>query len=450
MSEATKFEQEIAALKAEGASDKEAIAELTKTVDTLTKSLDKPDFSGLRAHAGEGTMGYWETDKPEIVKTRVRPDGKYRALPKSMPKGYKNEAFGSGSEFFGQLIKGYQGNDGGEFQRKYSSTVEPIQKAAQGDRGLAKAIQGMSTQVGSEGGVWILPEFSQQIIDHVYSNDIWQRTDGYTVAGNNLTFKANAETSRANGSRHGGLRGYWTAEGGSITSSLPRTRDVALRLNKLAVLVYLTDELIEDGGPALEQYITRKASEEFEFMLGDAVFNGSGVGQPLGILNAPGTLSISKETGQLASTIVTENLDAMWARRMMGGSYAWYHNQDCNPQLDQLAQDVGTGGIVLNRPGGSITTAPAQGLKGAPRVETEFNATLGTVGDIVLSDLGEYITISKGGIAQAVSIHVQFVTDQTALRFTMRVDGRPPHVSAITPYKGSNTQAYHLSLATRS
>lgn len=426
------LEQEVAELRKQGASMKEA-------VETLTKALDKPDYSGLRAHAGEGTLGYWEGDT-EVIKTHVDDKG-YRSLPRKLPKGYKpREAFEDGTSFYRGLIKGWKGEDGGEFSQKYTKTVEP----------LKKAIQGMSTQVGSEGGVFILPEFSQGIIDRVYANDIWQRTDGYTVGGNNLTFKANAETSRANGSRHGGLRGYWTAEGASITSSLPRTRDVSLRLNKLAVLVYLTDELIEDAGPALEQYVTQKAAQEFEFMLGDAVFNGSGSGQPLGVLNSPAILSIAKETGQVATTIVTENLDKMWARKINGGSYVWYTNQDTGPQLDLLTQDVGTGGVVLNRPGNSITGAPAMALKGAPRVDTEFNATLGTVGDIVLADLGQYLTISKGGVTQAASIHVQFLTDQTALRFTMRVDGRPAWVSPITPYKGSNTQSHFLSLATRS
>lgn len=436
MSDAATLEKQIAELKKQGASDKEAIAELTKTVDRLEKT---PDYSHLRPHAGDGTVGYWGTEK-DVIKTHVRPDGGHRELPRKLPKNYRpHDAFETGGEFYKQLIKAWKGEDG-DFQQKYAKTVEPLQKA----------IQGMSTQVGSEGGVWILPEFAQGIIDHVYANDIWQRTDGYTVSGNNLTFKANAETSRVNGSRHGGLRGYWTSEGGTITSSLPRTRDVACRLNKLAVLVYLTDELMEDGGPAIEQYVTQKAADEFSFMLGDAVFNGSGAGQPLGLLNAPAMLSIAKEDGQAAATIVTENIDKMWARKINGGNYVWYTNQDTDTQLASLTQDVGTGGVVLNRPNGGISAAPTQGLKGAPRVDTEFNATLGTVGDIVLADLGQYITISKGGIVQAASIHVQFLTDQMALRFTMRVDGRPAWVSPITPYKGSNTQSFFLDLATRS
>src|SRR5476651_1669447 len=121
-----------------------------------------------------------------------------------------------------------------------------------------------------------------------------------------MTFLANAETSRANGSRHGGLRGYWTGEGQTITSSKPTVREVQMKLQKLAVVVYLTDELISDSAQALEQFVTRKASDEFNFMIGDALFNGDGVGKPLGILNAPSLLALSPVGGQSSTTIVAQ------------------------------------------------------------------------------------------------------------------------------------------------
>src|SRR5690606_12982921 len=109
-----------------------------------------------------------------------------------------------------------------------------------------------------------------------YANDLFTRTDNYTVAGNNMTFMANSETSRANGSRHGGLRGYRIGEGATITSSKPGFRELTLKLKKYAVVVYLTEELLSDSGVALEQYVARKAAEEFNFMVGDDIINGNG------------------------------------------------------------------------------------------------------------------------------------------------------------------------------
>lgn len=418
------LEDQVAALKKEGASIAEAL-------EAVVKKLDEPVYG--RPHAGDGVMGYWEpAPANKIIKTRIRTDGKYQALPKSMPKNYRPfEVFKSGSEFYHDLIR-----QPGDFAKKYEA--------------VTKAIQGMSTQVGAEGGNWIMPEFSDAIIDTVYSNDLWSRTDGYTVGGNNLTFRANAETSRANGSRHGGLRGYWTNQGAPMTSSLPRTRKVSLELNTVCVLVYLTDQVIDDAGPALEQYVGRKASEEFQFLLGDAMINGTGVNMPLGIANSPAFLAIAKEAGQLANTILAENIDKMWARRIVSGDYIWLNNQDVHPQLAGMSRGVGVAGDLVYNPPGGIADAPYATLKGRSMLDTEFNATVGTLGDLMLVDPGKYITISKGGVTQAVSVHVEFLTNQTALRFTMRVDGRPADISPITPYKGSNTQSHFLGIATRS
>ena len=86
---------------------------------------------------------------------------------------------------------------------------------------------------------------------------------------------------------------------------------------------------------------------------------------------------------------------------------------------------------------------------GAPVMETEFNSTLGTVGDIALVDWSQYATISKGGPKVDNSLHVYFTTDQEAVRSTWRIDGAPWQASAVTPYQGTNTQSPIVLLETR-
>lgn len=416
------------------------IDELIKQGATLQEAVN--GLGGSHIHVGNdgSSMSYWDSEEAVSLSPAMA-GGRMKSIPKTLPKGYKRGPWKSAGEFLRDGYTAKKESNYGEFAKKHQSHF---------DQPVLKSIQGMSTQVAADGAALILPEFNTTIMERVYANDLWNRTDQYTVAGNNMTFLANAETSRANGSRHGGLQAFWTAEAGNIQSSKPQMRQLGLKLKKLAVVVYLTDELIEDAGAALEQFVSRKVSEEFNFMLGDTIFNGTGAGQPLGILNSPSYLLITKESNQSPSTIVSENIDKMWARRYVGGNYAWYHNQDCGPQLDKLSQAIGTAGVALYRPADGIAGVMPQLLKTAPRVETEFNNTVGTAGDIILADLGQYITISKGGIAQAVSVHVEFLTDQTALRFTMRVDGQPWEHSALTPYKGSNTQSSFIGIETRS
>lgn len=316
------------------------------------------------------------------------------------------------------------------------------------------AVSGMSEGLGADGGYMVMPEFAGGIIDRVYANQLWGRTDNYSVTGNALTFLANAETSRATGSRHGGMRGYWmSGEGATLTASKPTLREVTLKLAKLGVVVYLTQELIDDGGAALQQYVARKASEEFQFMIGDALINGTGVGQPLGLLSYPSLVSVAKETGQVAATLAVENIVKMYSRFYAPnmGSSLWLHNQDIFPQLATMSLGLGAAGVATYLPPGGLSGSPYATLMGRPMQPTEFNATLGTQGDLVLADLGQTLSISKGGIAQAVSMHVQFLTDQLALRFVMRLNAGPWESAPITPYKGaSNTQSNFVALDTRS
>jgi HK97 family phage major capsid protein len=87
---------------------------------------------------------------------------------------------------------------------------------------------------------------------------------------------------------------------------------------------------------------------------------------------------------------------------------------------------------------------------GRPVMVTEFNATLGTVGDIVVADLSEYLFWEKGGVQEAQSIHVAFTTDEMAFRFIYRCTGQPTLAAPLTPYKGSLTTSPFVVLQTRS
>ncbi len=400
----------------------ESISETKKSHEDIIKKLDQPDFSGLvREHVAE--------DREAVLKAFGASKANRGFVA---PKGYK--PYGE-FKSFGDFIK----------VGMKEHTTQAFRERVQ------KAIQGMSEAVGGDGGFTVVPEFSTEIYDRVYANDLFTRTDNYTVAGNNMTFMANSETSRANGSRHGGLRGYRIGEGATITSSKPGFRELTLKLKKYAVVVYLTEELLSDSGVALEQYVARKAAEEFNFMVGDDIINGNGAGAMQGILTSPALVSVAKEAGQPADTLVYENILKMWSR-MYAPSRAnavWYINQDIEPQLFSLNQAIGTGGFPVYLPPGGLSGAPYATLMGRPVIATEFNATLGDQGDIILADLGQYVTISKGGIAQAQSMHVEFLTDQTALRFIMRVDGQTWENSPITPYKGTATQSSFVTLDAR-
>lgn len=319
---------------------------------------------------------------------------------------------------------------------------------------VKKAATGMGELVGSDGGFLVPPQFSNNIFERVYTeNNLLAKTDQYTTSGNVMVFPRNNESSRATGSRWGGVRGYWVQEGSTITASAPTFGQLRLQLNKIGCIARVTEELIKDSSTAMQAYLMRVFALEIGFTANNAIFRGTGAGQPLGLLNAPCAVTVAKEVGQVAATIVSQNIAKMWARRFaLGptGSYAWLINQDVLPQLYLMTLGIGTAGVTTFMPPGGLSAAPYSTLMGAPVIEIEFASTLGTVGDIALVDLSQVVSITQGGMNSMSSMHVYFTTEEQAFRTTFRLDAAPWQASALTPFQGTNTQSPIILLATRS
>jgi HK97 family phage major capsid protein len=186
-------------------------------------------------------------------------------------------------------------------------------------------------------------------------------------------------------------------------------------------------------------------------MTEDAIFEGGGAGMPFGIMNSPALVTVPKQSGQAAATIVKENIDNMWARLWARSrrNAVWFINQDCEPQLNQMNQAVGTGGQLVYLPPGGLSNAPYATLYGRPLFATEYNNALGAPGDIMLADLSQYTLVDKGGVQAATSMHVAFLTDEFVFRITYRVDGKPMWATTITPFKGSLVKSPFAVIAQR-
>lgn len=312
---------------------------------------------------------------------------------------------------------------------------------------------GASEGTLSDGGFAVQTDFSTELLRDVHAQSVlYGRTRTIPIGPNSNGLKINAvdETSRADGSRWGGVVAYWTGEAQALTASKPKYRQMEMSLQKLTGLYYATDELLMDAA-ALGAAAGDAFTEEFGFKLDDALLRGTGTGMPLGIIGHAGTVSISKETNQPALTILKENVEKMYARMPARNvsSAVWYINQDCWPALFSLSAVLGLGGVPLFIPSNSLANSPFGTLLGRPIQPLEQCATLGSVGDIIFADFGEYITIEKGGIQSDSSIHVQFLTDETTFRWILRADGQPKRNATMTPAHGSANQSPFVTLAVR-
>jgi HK97 family phage major capsid protein len=257
------------------------------------------------------------------------------------------------------------------------------------------------------------------------------------------------ETSRVTGSRFGGVRLYWADEADSLTATKPAFRMVNLKMNKLTGLCYLTDEIMQDA-TALQAFVERAFASEFGWIIDNSILRGPGAGQPLGVLNSPALVTVSKETSQAAATICTDNIIKMYSRCSAPEKAVWVANIAAFPQLATLQVAIGTAGSLVGLLKEGVAGSPSgMGMLGRPLIWAEQSSALGDVGDIAFMDLSRYLLASKGGLQTAQSLHVRFIQDECVLRFIYRVDGQPDLASAITPAYGTATVSPFVVLQAR-
>lgn len=309
------------------------------------------------------------------------------------------------------------------------------------------AASGMSAGVSSDGGFLIRTDWSDRLLQSAReASQLVPLCDGpYTMGPgfDSIELPYIDETSRATGSRWGGVQVYRAAEAAAVSASMTTLGLMKVTLEELRGLAYATDRLLKNA-PMLEGIVTNAFASEFAFTLDNEIIRGSGAGECLGILNsgdadtgAGQLITVAKETGQDAASVTSKNLSQMWARvrAKYRGNVVWLHNQELETTLDELALIVGATALQPR----TVTYGPdgVMRIKGRPVLSIEQASAAGTVGDIMAVDLNQYLLIDQGGLEAASSMHVRFINHEQTFRFSYMINGRPKPAVAVQPFKGA-------------
>lgn len=330
-----------------------------------------------------------------------------------------------------------------------SNTGEAL--AARAD--IAKIQNSFGSTVPSDGG-FLIPEILRSELLRVSLEQSVVRARARVVPMESLTVPYPMLDSTSNASSvYGGVVGYWTEEGGSLTDSSPTFGRILLAAKKLTLYSEVPNELFTDSIISLQQFMNESYPEALAWFEDVAFTDGNGAGQPLGYLNAPAAVSIAKESGQAAATIVWENIVKMYSRMLPSSinRAVWVAHIDTFPELATMALSVGTGGsaVWIGTPGSDGSATPPMTILGRPVVFTEKVSSVGGAGDINFVDFGYYLIGDRQAMQAQTSTEYKFGNDKTAVRVIERVDGQPWIKSAITPRKGSNTLSPFVKIAAR-
>lgn len=316
---------------------------------------------------------------------------------------------------------------------------------------LSRLRNAFSSNVPSEGG-FLIPETLRSEILRVSLETALVRPRARVIPMETLRVPFPAIDATTNQtSVYGGIQAFWTEEGATLQSSSATFSNVLLDAKKLTTYCEVPNELIADSVGSFEALMDEIFPEALGFYEDYAFIAGSGVGEPLGVLNAGNSaiVAVTAETGQSTATIIWQNIVRMYAR-MLPTSLSravWIASIDTFPELATMSLSVGTGGSAIWINNG--VEGPPMTILGRPVLFTEKTNTLGTQGDINFVDFGMYLLGDRQAMSSTSSAHYKFASDVTAFRVVERVDGRPWLKSSITPKNGGPNLSPYVQLATR-
>ena len=333
---------------------------------------------------------------------------------------------------------------------RYHNHLADIERGRRTRTDIVRAIttpDGMFETSEPDGGALVPPGFVREVFfKAMYRVTPFSTCKIVPVMSNAGALPAIAETSRVDGSRWGGLQSFWEGEAQPGTKTWPRLLDANYRLKKCYTLVPFVTELFEDTD-LLDAFLTEAVHREFLYQMNNTIVHGTGVGEALGVVKAPCTITVAKDSGQAAATISPSNCSNMWTS-FWGPSRAnahWWANDEFDPDA-LTAATAPTQTLPLT---GWREAVEAPTIKGRPVWPLENCSAIGTPGDIILGDFSQVLLVMKG-LRKDISMHFKFDSYQSYGRFIYRVDLLPLWQAPITPANGTKVKSPLVVLAQRS
>lgn len=232
-----------------------------------------------------------------------------------------------------------------------------------------------------------------------------------------ITMPALDQSGDNPGNVFGGMTFAWVEEGGEKPETDAELRGISLVPHEIAGHVTVTDKLLRNwqaSASFLENLMRGgvSAAEDYAFL------RGTGVGQPLGALNAPVLKGVNRAVTNQVS--YTDLVNMVAVLMMRGGSPVWSIPQGALPQIAKLKDENGNYIWIANARDGFAGT-----LLGYPVRWNNRAPALGSKGDILLADWSYYLIKDGSGPFVAASEHVKFTSNKTVIKIFWNVDGAP-------------------------
>lgn len=282
----------------------------------------------------------------------------------------------------------------------------------------------------SAGGYLVAPEQSNEIIELLRPQSVF-------LGGGLVTERTMTTNDLYIPRMDGGITSAWIGENAVIQPTEAEFGQIHLVARKLAVLVPISNEVLEDSNPDIETAIREDIAREFALRIDQAILYGSGIDSiPLGIKTRPEVTktALNAAPGYSDLTGIVERVET--ANVTPDDSWRWVFNSKAKRVIREIQDDggqyiwTGTDGI-----GRQMSGDVASELLGYGWVQSN---SIPSSGDPLETDIyfGRWRDVILG-MRKTIEIRASdeagtsFASDQTWVRAILRADVGMRHDESI-------------------
>lgn len=269
-------------------------------------------------------------------------------------------------------------------------------------------------QVGtdSEGGYLVPDEFERTLVEALEEENIFrQMATIITTSSGDRKIPVVATKGTAS----------WVDEEGAIPEADDAFGQVSIGAYKLATMIKVSEELLNDSVFNLEQYIAKEFARRIGAKEEEAFFVGDGTGKPTGIFNTTGGAGVSVTTASAAAITIDEIMDLFYSLKSPYRKNAFFVTNDATVKSIRKLKDgngqylwqpsvtAGQPDTILNRP--LKTSVYVPGIAAAAKT-------------IAFGDFSYYWVADRQGRAFQRLNELFAATGQVGFKATQRVDGK--------------------------
>lgn len=294
----------------------------------------------------------------------------------------------------------------------------------------------MVESVGEDGGFLVPEEFRPQLMSVAAESGIVRsRATIIRMARRQVSMPVLDQTDTTAGQPHwfGGMQFYWADEAAEKTITQPDFKKVILTANKLIGYTVASDELVDDSALSLNDFLNSEMGfvGGVSWMEDHAFLNGSGVGKPLGVLNASATITVPRES--VGAVVGINDLIKMRASLLPSASAVWVLNIGLMDELMKMTGPSGNASYLFIQ---NAREGIPDMLFGLPVIWSEKLPAPGSAGDALLADFKYYLLGDRQATTVESTKFDKWRYDETSWRVVHRVAGQPWLSSPLTLQDG--------------